>query len=160
MTEPVRTEALYAVFGIGIGNLGRSNTPRRSMSRWVQMLNANLLGGHPSLRILGSFGHTGNFLTDSPSRNLAEVAARFHRLLDADWVVRPIDDVRAALMAVADAHDPPMRKAFAGHPASPFMPEQALLAARSSQHRGLSCGGSHPGRSEPGSATASPPMIG
>jgi hypothetical protein len=76
------------------------------MLRWVQMLNAHLRDGHPLIRIIGSFGHTGNFLAHSPSSNLGEVTARFHRLLDHDWVVRPISDVRAALMVLADATEP------------------------------------------------------
>jgi hypothetical protein len=96
----------YAIFGIGIGNLGRSRGPRRSTSAWRQMLNAELQAGDPPVHIIQSFGHTGNFLADSPSTCLAEVTARFHRLLGTDWVVRPVSDVRAALTALAGALAP------------------------------------------------------
>jgi len=99
--------ALYAVFGVGIGNFGRGRArSRRPMARWVQMLNERLLDGDPAAQIIGVFGHTGNFLVDSPARSLAEVSARFHRLLDTDWVVRRIEDVRAALVVLADAPQP------------------------------------------------------
>ncbi len=98
--------AIYAVFGIGVGNLGRGRAPRRPMPRWVEMLNGHLPEGSPTARIIGFFGHTGNFLADSPSTELEAVTARFNSLLDIEWVVRPIDDVRAALSALADAPEP------------------------------------------------------
>lgn len=96
--------AIYAVFGIDVGNLRRA--PRRPMPEWVEMLNRYFLTGSPSLRILDFFGHTGNFLADSPSTDLPEVAARFGHLFDTDWVVCPIDDARAALTALADGPQP------------------------------------------------------
>ena len=98
--------AIYAVFGVGVGNLGRGRAPRRPMSKWVELLNSQLPQGRPSVRIIGFFGHTGNFLADSLSTDLEEVTARFRRLLDTDWVVRPIDDVNAALTALADIPRP------------------------------------------------------
>ena len=98
--------ALYAVFGVGLGNLGRGQPPRRPMAEWVEMLNRHLLDGPPSVQVIGFFGHTGNFLADSPSTELEEVTTRFDRLLDSHWVVRPIVDVRAALTALADAPKP------------------------------------------------------
>lgn len=96
---------IYAAFGIGVGNLGHG-APRRPMARWVEMLNAELSHGYPSVRVIGSFGHTGNFLADSLSTDLQEVTDRFGRALDTDWVVRPIDDVRAALTALARVAEP------------------------------------------------------
>jgi hypothetical protein len=44
--------ALYAVFGVGIGNLGRQRIPRRPMANWVKDLNILLRQGTPSVRIL------------------------------------------------------------------------------------------------------------
>jgi len=76
------------------------------MPKWVEMLNRHLADGTPSVQIIGFFGHTGNFLADSPSNNLEEVTARFCRLLETDCVVRPIDDVQANLTALADARKP------------------------------------------------------
>ncbi len=73
-----RTEfvALYAVFAIGVGSLGRSRAPRRPMSKWVALLNRHLPQGHPSIRILGYSGHTGNFVADSESTDLEKVTPR------------------------------------------------------------------------------------
>ena len=98
--------ALYAVFGIGVGNLGRGRTPRRPMSKWVQLLNRHLPQRHPLIRITGYFGHTGNFLADSDSIDLEEVTARFGKLLGTAWVVPPIDDVCTALTGLADVPEP------------------------------------------------------
>ncbi|MBI2090050.1 MAG: hypothetical protein HYT78_15145 [Deltaproteobacteria bacterium] len=97
---------IYAVFGVGVGNLGRGSAPRRPMPEWVEMLNRHLGDRAPSVQIVGFFGHTGNFLADSPSTDLEQVTARFGRLLETEWVVRPIDDVRTALTALADAPKP------------------------------------------------------
>jgi len=97
--------AIYAVFGVGVGNLGRGRAPRRLMAQWVEMLNRHLSQRHLSVRIVDFFGHTGNFLADSVS-TLEEVTARFKRLCDTDWVVRPNDEVRAALTALAGACEP------------------------------------------------------
>lgn len=97
---------IYAVFGIGVGNLGRGRTVRRPMSEWVEMLNRHLAYGTPPVRIIGFFAHTGNFLADSPSTEVEEVAARFDCLLETDWVIRPIDDVRATLISLVDAPRP------------------------------------------------------
>jgi hypothetical protein len=72
----------------------------------MEMLNKHLSHGHPSVRIVSFFGHTGNFLAHSESTNLDEVTARFRRLLETDWVVRPIDDVRVALTALDDISEP------------------------------------------------------
>lgn len=98
--------ATYAVFGIGVGNLGRSRKPRRPMPKWVEQLNERLRGGSPAVHVIGFFGHTGNFLAESPSTDLQEVTARFSGLLNTKWVLRPIDDLRAALAAQA-ATPPP-----------------------------------------------------
>ncbi len=98
--------ALYAVFGVGIGNLGRGRTPRRPMSKWVELLNRHLPQADPPVRIIAFFGHTGNFLAESASTDLEEVTARFEDVLDTAWVVRPLDDVRAALTAIADLPEP------------------------------------------------------
>ena len=76
------------------------------MAKWVEMLNRHLSQGHPSVHIVGFFGHTGNFLADSVSSDLKEVTTRFKRLLETDWVVRPIEDVRATLTALADISEP------------------------------------------------------
>jgi hypothetical protein len=76
------------------------------MTKCVEMLNRNLVQGNPSVRILGFFGHTGNFLADSVSTDLHEVTARFKRLLDTDWVVCPMDDVRGALTTLTDISEP------------------------------------------------------
>jgi hypothetical protein len=46
------------------------------MSKWVEMLNGHLISGTPPVQIIDFFGHTGNFLADSPSTNLEEVTAR------------------------------------------------------------------------------------
>jgi hypothetical protein len=97
---------IYAVFGVGIGNLGRSRAPRNPMPEWAEMLNRHLADGTPPVQITGFFGHTGNFLADSPSTNLEKVAARFGRALGTDWAVRPIDDVQTALTALANARRP------------------------------------------------------
>jgi len=70
------------------------------------MLNRHLSEGNPSVQIIGSFGHTGNFLAHAPSTDLGKVTTRFGRLLDTDWVVLPIDDVQAALTALADVPEP------------------------------------------------------
>jgi hypothetical protein len=97
---------IYAVFGVGIGNLGRGAAPRRPMPEWAEMLKRHLVDGTPSVHIIGFFGHTGNFLADSPSTTLEMVTARFGRVLETEWVVRPIDDVRTALTALANAPRP------------------------------------------------------
>jgi len=98
---------LYAVFGVGIGNIGRGRVQRRRpMSRWVQMLNERLLDGDPAAQIIGVFGHTGNFLADSPAGSLTDVSAPFYHLLGTDWVVRPIEDLRAALRVLAVKKSP------------------------------------------------------
>jgi hypothetical protein len=98
---------IYAVFGVGIGNLGRSRAPRSPMPEWAEMLNRHLADGTPPVQIIGFFGHTGNFLADSPSTSLEKVAARFgRRVLETDWMVRPMDDVQAALAALASAPRP------------------------------------------------------
>lgn len=98
--------AIYAVFGVGVGNLGRGRAPRRRMPEWVEMLNRHLADGTPSVKIIGFFGHTGNFLADSPTIDLKDATSRFDRLLETDWVVRPMDEVRAALIALADTPKP------------------------------------------------------
>jgi hypothetical protein len=66
---------IYAVFGVGIGNLGRGRAARRPMSEWVELLKRHLSDGTPPVHISGFFGHTGNFLADSPSTDLVKVAA-------------------------------------------------------------------------------------
>lgn len=99
--------ALYAVFGIGIGNVGRNRVPRRPMSKWVELLNRHLTEASPCVRIIGSFGHTGNFIASSSSSDFEEVSARFHCLLDTDWVVRSVEDVQVALRALAGIDQPP-----------------------------------------------------
>ena len=98
--------AIYAVFGVGVGNLGHGRAPRRPMVKWVEILNRHLSHGHPSVRIVDFFGHTGNFLADSVSTDLEEVTARLKGLLETNWVVRPIDDVHVALTALADVSEP------------------------------------------------------
>ena len=113
--------AIYTVFGVGVGNLGHGRMPRRTMAQWVEMLNRHLSQGHPVVRIVGSFGHTGNFLADSVSTDLDEVTAGFKRLLETGWVVRPIDDVRGALTALSDMQNLRARTAFDGPRDSPFM---------------------------------------
>ena len=70
------------------------------------MLNRHLAGRTPPVHIIGFFGHTGNFLADSPSTDPEEVAGRLNRLLEIDWAVRRIEDVQAALTALADAPKP------------------------------------------------------
>jgi hypothetical protein len=97
---------IYGVFGVGIGNVGRGRAPRRPMPEWVVMLNRHLAGHTPPVHITDFFGHTGNFLADSPSTNLEEVARRLERVLEIDWAVRRIEDVQAALSDLADAPKP------------------------------------------------------
>jgi hypothetical protein len=90
------------------------------MPKWVEMLNEHLPHGKPTVRIIGFFGHTGNFLADSPSTDLREVAARFTGLVDTDWVVRSIGDVQAALTALADAPRPGAEKGIRWTPGVAF----------------------------------------
>jgi hypothetical protein len=85
---------IYAVFGVGVGNLGRGGATRRPMPEWVEMLNRHLADGTRPVHISGFFGHTGNFLADSPSASLEKVAARFGGALGTDWVVRPIHEFK------------------------------------------------------------------
>lgn len=98
--------AIYVALGVGVGNLGRGRAPRRPMLKWVDMMNMDLSHGHPSVRIVGFFGHTANFLADSASTDLEQVTARFRGLLATDWVVCPIADMVAALIALDHASKP------------------------------------------------------
>jgi hypothetical protein len=76
------------------------------MSEWVETLNRAFSEGHLSTRIIGVFGHSGNFVADSPSTDLEEVTSQLGGLLDTEWVIRPIDDVRAALAVLVNAPEP------------------------------------------------------
>src|SRR2546428_11207328 len=99
--------ALYAVLGVGVGNVGRGQARRRPMDDWVLLLNARLAEAQPRVEILRYFRHTGNFLATSPSDILGEVSARFDGLLlETDWVVRPLADVVSALSALSTASRP------------------------------------------------------
>jgi hypothetical protein len=90
------------------------------MSKWVDLLNRHLAEGYPAVRITRSFGHTGNFLADSPSSDFSKIAARFERLLHTDWVVHPVEDVRAALRTLAAARQPPNQKGIRWTPGLAF----------------------------------------
>jgi hypothetical protein len=109
--EPVKAKervmALYAVLAIGVGNVGRNQNARRPMPEWVETLNKLLSEGQPPVQVVGSFGHTGNFIAGSPSNDLPQISARFHNLLSTDWVVRSADDMRFAWKAVMEAVQPP-----------------------------------------------------
>lgn len=98
--------AIYAVFAVGVGNLGEARKPRRLMVEWLELMNMHLSLGHPSVRIVGFFGHTGNFLADSVSNDLEQVTTRFKGLLSTEWVVLPIEDVVIALAALANVSEP------------------------------------------------------
>ena len=97
--------ALYAVLGVGVGNVGRGQARRRPMDDWVSLLNASLAEGQPRVEILRYFRHTGNFLASSRCV-LEEVSDRFDGLLETDWIVRPIADVASALTALSTAPRP------------------------------------------------------
>jgi len=98
--------ALYAVLGVGVGNVGRGQARRRPMDDWVLLLNARLAETQPRVEILRYFRHTGNFLAASPSDILEEVSDRFDGLLETEWVVRPLADVGSALSALSAASRP------------------------------------------------------
>ena len=97
---------VYAVLGVGLGNVGRGQARRRTMADWVALLNAQLAAGQPPVEIRGSFRQTGSFLAASPSGVLEEVSGRFGGLLDTEWVVRPLSDVMSALTALSMAPGP------------------------------------------------------
>jgi len=77
------------------------------MPEWVKMLNIHLAEQQPPVRVIGSFGHTGNFIVDSSSNDLEEITERFYGLLETEWVVRSTEDMRSAWKAVMGAVQPP-----------------------------------------------------
>jgi hypothetical protein len=101
--------ALYAVFAVGIGNLGRQRTPRCPMTEWVKRLNRALGNGTPPLQVVGFFGHTGNFLVSCSITDPESVRACFIGQLQTDWIVRRIEDVKSAVTASATYPKPEAR---------------------------------------------------
>ncbi len=97
--------AFYAVFGIGIGNVG-STSARRPMEKWIEMLNQRLGDAGSPVRVIRSVGHTGNFVVSSPSSILEEVSAQFNRLLDTAWVVRSAEDVQGVSSLLSNVAPP------------------------------------------------------
>jgi hypothetical protein len=53
------------VFGVGLGNLGRFARKRVKAAAWIECLNAALAHDSPSVKVLTTFGHTGNFVVQS-----------------------------------------------------------------------------------------------
>jgi hypothetical protein len=101
--------AVYAVFAVGIGNLGRQRTPRRPMTEWVKRLNRTLGNGTPPLQVVGFFGHTGNFLVSCSLTEPHAVRALFIGQLETDWIVRRIEDVKSAVTESATYPKPEAR---------------------------------------------------
>ena len=95
---------VYVVFGVGIGNLGQHH--RRPMTGWIAQLNRSLDQRSPTVEIIDSFGHTGNFLASSSSADLKEVIASLDGELATNWVVRPLNSVLTAVTAVSNECKP------------------------------------------------------
>lgn len=104
--EVGRRIVLYAVFDMNIGNLGRGRVPRRPMPEWVAAMSACLAGLDPGIRVIDSFGHTGNFLAASTCSAAPEVAGRFKDFLNTHWAVLPLAEVESAVRVLAEAPEP------------------------------------------------------
>jgi len=74
------------VFGVGLGNLGRFARKRMKAATWVDQLNAALADDLRSVRVLATFGHTGNFVVQSVFPPEV-VRRRLTKVLDTDCVV-------------------------------------------------------------------------
>ena len=64
---------IFVALGVGVGNLGRQDKPRKRMSVWIEELN-QLLSKSSRMTILSSYGHTGNFIVRSDASQEAVAA--------------------------------------------------------------------------------------
>lgn len=58
----------FAVFGVGLGNLGGSKRKRVKAARWVAQLNLLLKAASAPTTVVASYAHTGNFIVQSMAK--------------------------------------------------------------------------------------------
>src|SRR5690349_2341329 len=72
---------VFIVFGVGLGNLGRSARKRVKAPHWIIQLNRRLKAISAQVTVVGTYGHTGNFVVQTSIeklrvRNVMEQALR------------------------------------------------------------------------------------
>ena len=84
----------YVIFGVGIGNLGRTGGRRVPMGDLVAKINERLLAASYTARIASSFGHTGNFATTLEDSHDGGIVTELRSCLGFEAAILPIADVR------------------------------------------------------------------
>ncbi len=102
----MRGSQMYVIFGVGIGNLGRTKWPRIPMADLMRKMNGDLVARGSAARIVGSFAHTGNFVALCERLHDGEGVAELRSCFDFEAAVLPVGEVRAALERFAGRIEP------------------------------------------------------
>jgi hypothetical protein len=84
----------FAVFGVGLGNLGASRRKRVKASRWVVELNRLLKAASAPATVVASYGHTGNFIVQSMAKRKA-VCQTMGQVLGTSCAALTISELQA-----------------------------------------------------------------
>jgi hypothetical protein len=111
----------FVGFGVGLGNLGRFGPPRILAASWIAQLNGRLSTANARSVVVGTYGHTGNFVVNS-SGPINEVANELTAAV-APCAVLEIEELQAIVEGLRDL------RLEAAPPAVRYTPGAALLVA-------------------------------
>src|SRR5262245_25558901 len=99
------------VLGVGLGNLGRSAPKRVKAAVWIGQLNTALMNYSEPIKVLTTFGHTGNFVVQSAaSREIAR--HRLAKVLKTPCVTMKVVELKKINAAISNLPSIPLRQGF------------------------------------------------
>jgi hypothetical protein len=96
----------YVVLGVNVGNLGHLKAQREPMLTRIRHINSALSDREAELRILTSYGHTGNLIAQSLSLTADEVDKLISVIDETTWCAIDADVLGSAVDAL-NAMAPP-----------------------------------------------------
>jgi hypothetical protein len=99
------------VFGVGLGNFGRFAPKRVKAAVWIRRLNTTLMNYSEPIKVLTTFGHTGNFVVRSAaSREI--VRHRLAKALKTPCAAIKVVELKKLNAAISNLPFIPLRQGF------------------------------------------------